>query len=168
MCSRCSTHRGQAIVTPTRWFVSARARLRTCRWLRYQVARGCSITCSPPSASSRFWSARQSARGVRPTRPLFTSSGCRSPSSASSRSRSAAGSIAWTGSSTGATRSRSWSCRRCSCISRWCSRNVRTCPGTRRCSRAGCRRCTSPAQCLARRAPWRCFAPESIPNTSSV
>ena len=49
----------------------------------------------------------------------------RSRSSASSRFRSAAGSIVSTGSSTGATRSRCSRCRRCSSTSRWCSRSAR-------------------------------------------
>ena len=72
------------------------------------------------SVSSRCSSAAPCGCGVRATRRRCTSSGCRSPSSASSRSRSAAGSIVSTGCSTGATRSRSCCCRRCSCTSRWC------------------------------------------------
>ena len=42
-----------------------------------------------------------------------------------SRSRSAGGSIVSTGCSTGAMRSRSCCCRRCSCTLRWCSRSAR-------------------------------------------
>ena len=72
-----------------------------------------------PSASSRCWSARRCACGVRAIRRRCISSGCASRSSAPSRSPSTDRWIAWTGCSTGATRSRRRFCRRCSCISCW-------------------------------------------------
>ena len=82
-------------------------------------------SCSPPSACSRCWSAPRSGCAVRAIRRRCTSSGCASRSSACSPSPSTVRSIGSTGSSTGVTRSRSRCCRRCCCISRWCSRSGR-------------------------------------------
>ena len=111
----------------------------------------------------------RSARAARPIRRRCTSSGCRSRSSACSRSRSAAGSIASTGSSTGATSSRCWCCRRSSCISRWCSPSVRTCPGYSALLARWLPAIYLPGAVLGLDARARAAARRaSIPNTSSA
>ncbi len=104
----------------TRCCASARVRRSRCRWPRPRTVARCT-SCWRRWDYSRCWSVRRFECGARAIRRRCISSGCASPSSASSRSRSTARSIASTGSSTGATPSRSPCSRRCCCTSRWSS-----------------------------------------------
>ena len=80
-----------------------------------------STSCSRASAPSRCSSAARCGCAARAIRPRSTSCGWPWPSSACSRSRSAAGWIGSTGCSSGPTTSPSWPCHHSSCTSRWSS-----------------------------------------------
>ena len=159
--------RSPAIATPTRCSGSgSREVAQRVSWRRCRAAPACFYYVL--AARRHLHAARRRGGARAPARPIrrrCISSGCRSRSSACSRSRSAAASIASTGSSTGPT-----------------SIALLLLPplflhfalvfperphhaGLRgACSRAGCRRSTCRPRCSARRACWRWCAPAIDPD----
>ena len=101
------------------WYPSGRGRVAR---PRARTAARCT-SCWLPWAWSRSWSAARYGCGAPAIRRRSIFSGCVSPSSGPSRSRSTARSIDSTGSSSGVTRWPWRSCHRCCCTSRWSSRN---------------------------------------------